>query len=197
VSNRIENVAASIVEGVNGALVRNDVTSDEFRQSIKYLREKVASDALPLLTDVHINRAAMQAHAKLLLGLLVSGRCRSGAAESSRGHAIPASVYRAEAFIEAHVTDAITLDDIAAAARAPVRTLLDGFRRFRDTSPMQYLRSVRLNLARERLLSDQSASIASIALECGFGNLGRFAQNYAERFGERPSETRVGSRRRK
>jgi transcriptional regulator GlxA family with amidase domain len=62
---------------------------------------------------------------------------------------------------------------------------------------MQHLRSVRLNLARERLLSDQSASIASIALECGFGNLGRFAKNYAERFGERPSETRVGSRRRK
>jgi transcriptional regulator GlxA family with amidase domain len=197
VSNRIETVVASIVEGVHGALVRNDVTSDEFRQSIEYLRENVASDEFPLLTDVHINRAAMQAHAKLLLGLLVNGRCRCDAVESSREHAVPASVYRAEAFIEAHVTDAITLDDIAAAARAPVRTLLDGFRRFRDTSPMQHLRSVRLNLARERLLSDQSASIASIALECGFGNLGRFAKNYAERFGERPSETRVGSRRRK
>jgi hypothetical protein len=38
-----------------------------------------------------------------------------------------------------------------------------------------------LDLARERLLSDQAVSIASIALECGFGNLGRFAQNYAER----------------
>jgi transcriptional regulator GlxA family with amidase domain len=197
VSNRIETVVASIVEGVHGALVRNDVTSDEFRQSIKYLRENVASDEFPLLTDGHINRAAMQAHAKLLLGLLVNGRCRSDAVESSREHAVPAAIYRAEAYIEAHVTDAITLDDIAAAARAPVRTLLDGFRRFRDTSPMQHLRSVRLNLARERLLSDQSASIASIALECGFGNLGRFAKNYAERFGERPSETRVGSRRRK
>jgi transcriptional regulator GlxA family with amidase domain len=194
VSSRIETVVASIVERVHGALVRNDVTSDEFRQSIKYLKEKVASDEFPLLTDVHLNRAAMQAHAKLLLGLLVNGGCRSGATESSREHAVPASVYRAEAFIEAHATDAITLDDIAAAARAPVRTLLDGFRRFRDTSPMQHLRSVRLDLARERLLSDQSASIASIALECGFGNLGRFAQNYAERFGERPSETRVGSR---
>ena len=196
-SNRLETVVASIVEGVRGALVRNDVTSDEFRQSIEYLRENVVSDAFPLLTDVHINRAAMQAHANLLLGLLVNDRCRGDAAESSREHAVPASVYRAEAFIEAHVTDAIRLDDIAAAARAPVRTLLDGFRRFRYTSPMQHLRSVRLDLVRERLLSDKSASIASIALECGFGNLGRFAQNYAERFGERPSETRVGSRRRK
>ena len=196
-SNRLETVVASIVEGVHGALVRNDVTSDEFRQSIEYLRQNTVSGEFLLLNDVHINRAAMQAHAKLLLGLLVNGRCRSDAAESSREHAVPASVYRAEVFIEAHATDAITLDDIAAAARAPVRTLLDGFRRFRDTSPMQHLRGVRLDLARERLLSDQSASVASIALECGFGNLGRFAQNYAERFGERPSETRVGSRRRK
>jgi transcriptional regulator GlxA family with amidase domain len=44
-------------------------------------------------------------------------------------------------------------------------------------------------------MSGHPASIASIAMECGFGNLGRFAQDYAECFGELPSETRAGSQR--
>lgn len=195
-SNRIETVVASIVEGVHGALLRNDVTFDEFRQGINYLRENAASDEFPFSIDVCIDRAALQAQTRLLFGLFINDDRQSEAAAPAREHAVPASVYRAEAFIEAHMGDAITLDDIAAAARTPVRTLLDGFRRFRDTSPMQHLRNVRLSFARGRLMSDECASIASIALECGFGNLGRFAQNYAERFGERPSETRVRARRR-
>jgi transcriptional regulator GlxA family with amidase domain len=197
VSSRIETVVASIVEGVHGALLRNDVTFDEFCQGLEYLRENGGADEIPLSTEERIRRAAVQPHTRQLLGLLVNSRRRREAPQSPRLHAVPACVHRAEAFIEAHVADPITLDDIAAAARTPVRTLLDGFRRFRDTSPMQHLRNVRLNLAQDRLVSESSASVASIALECGFGNLGRFAQNYVERFGELPSETRAGSRRRK
>jgi transcriptional regulator GlxA family with amidase domain len=60
---------------------------------------------------------------------------------------------------------------------------------------MQHLRNVRLNQARGRIMGSQSESVAAIAMECGFGNLGRFAQQYAERFGERPSETRAMSKR--
>jgi transcriptional regulator GlxA family with amidase domain len=146
---------------------------------------------------VRADRRIATNYTRLLVGLLVNGHRPGGVVEQSRQRPVPASVYRAEGFIEAHAADAITLDDIAAAARTPVRTLLDGFRRFRDSSPMQPLRNVRLNHARDRLMSEQSASIASIALECGFGNLGRFARDYAERFGERPSETRASSRRRK
>jgi transcriptional regulator GlxA family with amidase domain len=60
---------------------------------------------------------------------------------------------------------------------------------------MRHLRNVRLNQSRDRIMGSRSESIATIALECGFGNLGRFAQQYAERFGERPTETRAMSKR--
>ena len=102
----------------------------------------------------------------------------------------PACVRRAEAFIQAHADEPLRLSDIAAAAGVPARTLLDAFQRFRNHSPMQYLRDVRLELAHRQLRAPEAAStVASIALDCGFVHLGRFAQTYRERFGQTPSAT--------
>ncbi|ABQ68398.1 AraC family transcriptional regulator [Rhizorhabdus wittichii DC-6] len=115
-------------------------------------------------------------------GLVDNGRADSGIA--------PISVKRAEAYIDDHFADPITLDDIAAAAGVPARTLLNGFRRFRDTSPIRALRERRLTAAHERLLAAESdQSILDIALDVGFGHPGRFALAYTERFGEKPSTT--------
>jgi transcriptional regulator GlxA family with amidase domain len=36
---------------------------------------------------------------------------------------------------------------------------------------------------------DLETSVTSVAFVCGFGNLGHFARDYRETFGERPSET--------
>ncbi|MGC1305025.1 MAG: AraC family transcriptional regulator [Caulobacteraceae bacterium] len=102
----------------------------------------------------------------------------------------PHSVRRAEAFIRQNAAHPICLDDIAKAADVPARTLLSGFRRFRETSPMTYLRDVRLDRVRHRLrMGVGSVSVTTVALEEGFGHLGRFSHEYAERFGEKPSDT--------
>jgi AraC-like DNA-binding protein len=169
-----------------------DLTGPSIRPWLVHLRN--LTDNPELLRMVRANGRIATNYTSLLLGLLVNGHRQGDPAEKARHRPVPASVYRAEAFIEEHAADPITLEEIAAAAGAPVRTLLDGFRRFRETSPMRHLRSVRLNQARDRIRTGQSESIASIALECGFGNLGRFAQEYADRFGELPSETRAAPR---
>lgn len=102
----------------------------------------------------------------------------------------PTSVKRAEAFIESHFAEPIALSDIIAAAGVPARTLLNGFRRFRNTSPMRALRDYRLSAAHCRLLAAEAdQSILEIALDVGFSHPGRFALEYADRFGERPSAT--------
>lgn len=102
----------------------------------------------------------------------------------------PACVRRAEAFMQAHADQPLRLADIATAANVPSRTLLSAFQRFRDCSPMQYLRKVRLQLAHERLQHPGcGTSVASVAMDCGFLHLGRFAQAYREQFGESPSAT--------
>lgn len=103
----------------------------------------------------------------------------------------PACVRRAEAFIHAHAAEPLRLADIALATDVPARTLLSAFQRFRERSPMQYLREVRLELARQRQRQPaRQATVATIALDCGFLHLGRFAQAYRAQFGEPPSATR-------
>jgi transcriptional regulator GlxA family with amidase domain len=68
--------------------------------------------------------------------------------------------------------------------------LFAAFRNARGYTPMEFLTEQRLQCAREKLLKGHlQASVSSIALDCGFINLGRFSQVYRKRFGERPSDT--------
>lgn len=124
----------------------------------------------------------------LLLSLWLSGGLVTH--EPQRHGIAPATVKRAEAYIDAQYAEPITLQDIADAVECPVRTLLDGFRRFRGQSPMKYLKTRRLDIVRAALLAATGdESVSTIAWNTGFNHLGRFAADYTERFGERPSDT--------
>jgi AraC-like DNA-binding protein len=103
----------------------------------------------------------------------------------------PFFVRRVEQFIEEHARDMITLTDLTGIAAVSTRALQTSFRRFRNTTPMAYLRAIRLELARTDLASGgwQGSSVAAVANAVGFGNLGRFARDYHARFGELPSHT--------
>jgi AraC-like DNA-binding protein len=103
----------------------------------------------------------------------------------------PFFVRRVEKFIEEHALDDIALADLTGVAGVSTRALQTGFRRFRNTTPMAYLRAIRLELARADLAKAgrQGASVAAVANAHGFGHLGRFARAYQARFGELPSET--------
>lgn len=126
---------------------------------------------------------------QLLLRLLLAAQ-EEAPPDRPRGHVRPASVHRAIGYIEAHASAGITMTDIAEAAGVPERTLHDAFRRFEGVSPMRYLRDLRLDRTRARLLAGGvEGSVTATALGAGFSHLGRFAQDYQERFGERPSET--------
>lgn len=103
----------------------------------------------------------------------------------------PYYVRRVEEFVHAHARDPITLDEMIAVSGVSARSLHAGFRRFRNTTPMNYLKSHRLELARRELRAgaDVGLSVTEVALACGFTHLSKFAHDYHERFGERPSAT--------
>jgi AraC-like DNA-binding protein len=106
------------------------------------------------------------------------------------GGATPRHVRAAEEFIRTNAEEAITVDEIAAAAGVAVRTLFEGFQRFRHTTPMAYLRAIRLEAVRHELLvAPPSASVTEIAVKWGVTNLGRFAESYRRRYDELPSQT--------
>jgi len=62
---------------------------------------------------------------------------------------------------------------------------------------MRFVAERRLAAARGRLLrAGRRDDVTSVAVELGFGHVGRFAQLYRQAFGEAPSETLKGGDRR-
>lgn len=103
-------------------------------------------------------------------------------------------IRRAQDFIHANAAEPLTVIAIAAAAGCSIRTLQAGFRQHFGLTPVEYLRDLRLDLARYLLLSRPAGTpVSSIAYDSGFSHLGRFSQLYRTRFGELPSATRAAS----
>jgi AraC-like DNA-binding protein len=99
------------------------------------------------------------------------------------------------AFIHARLYAPISLEDLARAAGVSFRTLNALCHRYHGVSPMELLRSIRLDAVRARLLADSTASITSTALAFGFGHPGRFSSYYFARFNELPRDTQKKGRR--
>ncbi|MFE4198084.1 helix-turn-helix domain-containing protein [Paenarthrobacter sp. NPDC056912] len=91
--------------------------------------------------------------------------------------------------VEANPEHPFTVTELAAAAGVGVRALQEAFRRYRGTTPMRFVRDVRLRKAHEELASGTPATVAEVAYRWGFGNLGRFANSYREKYGRPPSLT--------
>jgi AraC-like DNA-binding protein len=102
----------------------------------------------------------------------------------------PRDIRRAVDYLEAHLDSPLTVADLVAASQVTGRTLFQHFRDFTGISPMRYLRNARLAKVRNALLrAEPEDSVTVIAMGCGFTHMSRFALEYRQRFGERPSDT--------
>jgi AraC-like DNA-binding protein len=128
----------------------------------------------------------------LVRGFLVaaSSAYRSCLAEDA-GQAPPHAIRAAIAILEEEAHLPTTVTSLAARTHVSVRALQQGFRDYLGMSPMTYLREVRLRRAHQMLQDcDPSAvTVASVAYQWGFSNLGRFSAAHTHRYGESPSET--------
>jgi len=132
------------------------------------------------------------------VGMLLSCQPNNYSAElcEDKGHSIaPSFVKRIEHYIEEHAHEPISVGDLAEYAGVSTRSLFSGFRRFRNTSPMHYLKEVRLRRVRDELLQapPSSGAVTAAAFRWGFSHLGHFTTDYKRRFGETPSETLMRS----
>jgi AraC-like DNA-binding protein len=102
----------------------------------------------------------------------------------------PWQVRAAEEFIRANADRPLSLGDLASIAGVSARTLQYSFRQHRGMSPMDFLRKVRLERAREDLRSaDSATTVTLVAARWGFFHFGRFAAQYQKLTGETPSAT--------
>jgi AraC-like DNA-binding protein len=107
-------------------------------------------------------------------------------------------VAKMEEYIEANVRNPITVGSLAHAVGVSARTLRDCCHRMRDMTPLMIMWKMRLHAAHKRLEKPlPHDTVASVAHEYGFTNVGRFARHYRQEFrGESPIETLQRGRRR-
>ena len=126
--------------------------------------------------------------------------CEDGAGTESSAYAFEAllvsnpAAYRvvklSTEYVEFRFAESITITDMSRAAATSVSKLERTFRKELGVTPSRYILNRRLTHARRALSEARGAvSVASVALDCGFNHLGRFAGAYRRQFGELPSET--------
>ncbi|WP_166459367.1 AraC family transcriptional regulator [Amycolatopsis pithecellobii] len=103
----------------------------------------------------------------------------------------PGNLRRAIELIDGDPMSVFGVADVARAAAIGIRALEEGFRKYVGTSPMAYLRKVRMARAHEELCRSDSAvtTAAAVARRWGFHHYGRFGVAYRQRYGCSPSET--------
>lgn len=102
------------------------------------------------------------------------------------------TVRRAIAFLEAHVREDVTIGRVAEAAFVTPRAVQLAFRTHLGTTPLAYLKRMRLAGAHDQLLragAGDRQTVTSISREWGFNSSGRFAIAYRHEYGRSPAET--------
>lgn len=181
-------------------VLRIDSRLIERRSLFSTARFELSNPAIePFLEQVHSilssramiaaidNEPSVRGRVEALLATLLQRTCLPAISDHADLPIASRDVRRGEAFIRSNVSRNVRLEDIAAAAGVSVRTLQTSFKRDRHVTPMQYLRNLRLDAARQRLLA--GCSVGEAALDTGFSHQGRFAQYYRSRFGHSPSST--------
>lgn len=102
----------------------------------------------------------------------------------------PGTVRAAEQYMIDHAAELPTVSEVARAVGASVRTLSGAFRAFRGYPPSAFLRRQRMQGVRSALQAARPGeTVAWIASQWGYINMGEFARSYRNHFGELPSET--------
>ncbi|MCY1265588.1 Helix-turn-helix domain protein [compost metagenome] len=98
-------------------------------------------------------------------------------------------VERAREYILSRKEEPPTVLEICQELKVSRRTLHYGFIKVLGINPVTFLRYLRLNGARQDLLSSDALTIGEIAARWGFWHMGMFASYYRQLFGETPSAT--------
>lgn len=162
-----------------------------WKSTVGYVKDIVLSDP-SVATPLVIGHAS-----RLLAAVTLSTFPNSATSEPSphdRTDHHPVLLRRAMEFIDANATNDIALADIAEAVHVTPRAVQYMFRRHLETTPLQYLRRLRLHYAHQELLAANRGSdtVTDIAARWGFAHTGRFAVLYRQTYGQSPHTTLRG-----
>ncbi|RAO32843.1 putative thc operon regulatory protein [Micromonospora noduli] len=188
--------AAHAQTGISGADLRFDSSRPisaalgrHWTQTLSHLTRSVLCDPALMANPLVVGNTR---HLLAATALAVFPNTAHGPALRAAGEVTPRALRRAVTYVDDHADQPITLDQVAAAAGVRPRALQLAFRRHHDTTPMRYVRQVRLERAHCDLQAGSpttGVTVAMIATRWGFTHLGRFSTDYRAAYGCSPSHT--------
>jgi AraC-like DNA-binding protein len=151
-----------------------------------------------VLADDAVVTPLIAGHAgRLLAAVMLSTFPNTAAPEtatSDRTDGKTVLLRRAIEYMDANATNDIALADIAEAIHVTPRAVQYMFRRHLDSTPLQYLRRIRLHYAHLELSAADRMhdTVTEIAARWGFAHTGRFAVLYRQTYGQSPHQTLRG-----
>lgn len=139
----------------------------------------------------------LESHLEEMLGtnILIQWAAACGIDIQNTSHDVtPGYVIKAETYMRENATNAPTLSSVSAAVGVSSRALHKAFKKYRNTTPMRYLRDLRLEGVHIELKEAPChVTVAEIVYSWRYTCLGRFAHIYKQKYGELPSDTRKRS----
>ncbi|WP_030245160.1 helix-turn-helix transcriptional regulator [Streptomyces sp. NRRL S-350] len=173
---------------LTGLRTVDEAANRQLGAAVAYVRDHVLDNPAACEHDLLLTTAAQHLAAVTLATL--PHTARTGPAPADRTDATPVTLRKAIGFIETNAERDISLADIAAAAFVTPRALQYAFRRHLDTTPLAYLRRVRLDAAHRALLAadPSTTTVTEIAMRWGFAHPGHFAGLYRDAYARTPGE---------
>ncbi|MBB3231333.1 AraC family transcriptional regulator [Halomonas stenophila] len=101
----------------------------------------------------------------------------------------PGYLDQLDAMMRESLDQPLTLEDLEKLSGVSRERLYQDFHAHFGTAPIAHFRNLRFEWVKRRLEhAGPRESVSSIAMDCGFLQLGRFSKDYQKRFGERPSQ---------
>jgi AraC-like DNA-binding protein len=138
------------------------------------------------------NEGVRKQYSRTLMEIMLSAAPHSHAdsIDEAANSATAWHVGRARDYVHDHLSEGISITDVAARVGVTPRTLQNGFRKAFNLTPAEYIRRARVDaLHRALLAADASAGVTNLMMNVGIVNFGRYAQYYREQIGVSPSTT--------
>lgn len=159
------------------------------RRLVALFSQALMYDELDSTLDREREVALEQAMLSELLQLMIDPDCdKQQRSPSSTRSFIVEKCHR---LATAELLNVPSVNELCQRLQVSRRTVQNSFRAVAETTPLNYLRSVRLNGVRRTLMTTRACdlSIGDAAARWGFYHLSHFAAEYQELFAELPSHT--------
>jgi AraC-like DNA-binding protein len=162
-----------------------------WKDTLSYVKHTLLADEA-IATPLVLGNAS-----RLLAAVTLSAfpnTATTGPTPHDRTDAKPVLLRRAMEYMDANAANDIGLGDVAEAVHVTPRAVQYMFRRHLETTPLQYLRRLRLHYAHQELLAGDRMhnTVTDIAARWGFAHTGRFAVLYRQTYGQSPHSTLRG-----